>query len=86
MARPYSKLRGLMQEHGDTQEDVARFLKLGVPTVSLRMCGKLDWRSSEMYALMDRYHAPYSSLHEVFPPGGRNETNGLERKNGGRSA
>ena len=86
MARPYSKLRGLMQEHGDTREDVARFLKLAVPTISMRMNCKLDWRISEMYALMDRYHVPYSKLHEVFPQGGRNEVFELERKNGGRSA
>lgn len=84
MAQPYSKLRGLMQEHGDTQEDVARTLKLAKPTVSLRMNCKLDWRASEMYALLDRYHVPHDQLHRVFPPNGRNEEE-KERKGGLRA-
>ena len=73
MARLYSKLRGLMREYGDTQDDIARVLLVSRATVSNRMRGESDWNLGEMYALMDRYHVPYSKLNEVFPKGGRNE-------------
>ena len=73
MARLYATLRGLMIANGDTQEDVARALKLGKVSVSHRMTGREPWRSDEMYILMDRYHRPYSELHVVFPLNGRNE-------------
>lgn len=73
MARLYGKLRGLMHEFGDTQDDVARALLLSRISVSNRLRGTAEWRLSEMYALMDRYHVPHDRLHEVFPKGGRNE-------------
>ena len=73
MARLYGKLRGLMREYGDTQDDVARALLLSRVSVSHRMCGKLDWKLGEMYALLDRYNVPHNRLHEVFPKDGRNE-------------
>ena len=73
MARLYSKLRGLMREYGDTQDDLARVLLLGRVSVSNRMRGASDWKLSEMYALLDRYHVPHDRLHEVFPKGGSNE-------------
>ena len=71
MARLYSKLRGLMREYGDAQDDVARTLLLSRASVSNRMRGAADWKLSEMYVLMDRYHVPHNMLHEVFPKGGR---------------
>ena len=73
MARLYSKLRGLMREFGDTQDDVARVLLVSRVTVSNRMRGESDWNLSEMYALMDRYHVQHDRLHEIFPKDGRNE-------------
>lgn len=73
MARLYSKLRGLMREFGDTQDDLARVLLLSRISVSNRLRGTAEWKLSEMYALMDRYHVPHDRLHEVFPKGGRNE-------------
>ena len=73
MARLYSKLRGLMREFGDTQDDLARVLLLGRVSVSNRLRGTAEWKLCEMYALMDRYHVPHDRLHEVFPMGGRNE-------------
>lgn len=73
MARLYNKLRGLMREFGDTQETLAQVLLVSRVTVSNRMRGESDWQLGEMYALMDRYHVPYSKLHEVFPKDGRNE-------------
>lgn len=73
MARLYSKLRGLMREFGDTQDDVARALLLSRISVSNRLRGTAEWKLGEMYALMDRYHVPHDRLHEVFPKDGRNE-------------
>ena len=73
MARLFSKLRGLMREYGDTQDDLARALLLSRASVTNRMRGAAEWRLDEMYALMDRYHVPHDRLHEVFPKGGRNE-------------
>ena len=73
MARLYSKLRGLMREFGDTQDDVARALLLSRISVSNRLRGTAEWKLGEMYALMDRYHVPNDRLHEVFPMGGRND-------------
>ena len=73
MARLYSKLRGLMREFGDTQDDVARALLLSRISVSNRLRGAAEWRLDEMYALMDRYHVPNDRLHEVFPKDGRTE-------------
>ena len=73
MARLYSKLRGLMREFGDTQDDVARALLLSRISVSNRLRSTAEWRLDEMYALMDRYLVPHDRLHEVFPMGGRNE-------------
>ena len=74
MARLYSKLRGLMREFGDTQDDVARALLLSRISVSNRLRGAADWKLSEMYALLDRYHVPHDRLHEVFPKDGRTDS------------
>lgn len=73
MARLFGKLRGLMREFGDTQDDLARVLLLSRISVSNRLRGTAEWRLGEMYALMDRYHVPHDRLHEVFPKDGRNE-------------
>ena len=73
MARLFSKLRGLMREFGDTQDDVARALLLSRISVSNRLRGTAEWRLDEMYALMDRYHVQHDRLHEIFPKDGRNE-------------
>ena len=73
MARLYSKLRGLMREFGDTQDDVARALLLSRISVSNRLRGTAEWRLDEMYVLMDRYHVQHDQLHMVFPKDGRNE-------------
>ena len=42
MVRLYGKLRGLMREYGDTQDDIARALLLGRVSVSNRMRGASD--------------------------------------------
>lgn len=71
MARPYSKLRGLMVEHGDTNEELARFLLLTPATVSQRLNNHSEWKLGEMYAIMTRYRQSHSTLNEVFPMNGK---------------
>lgn len=73
MARPFAKLRGIMQEHDDTQEDLARVLKISGTLVSLKFNNKSPWHIDEMYAIMDHYGLQYKSLYRVFPPQGQNE-------------
>lgn len=73
MARPYAKLRGAMREHDDTQETLARALLLSTVSISKRFNNQADWRLSEMYAILDRYHVPHNRIHLYFPANGRNE-------------
>ncbi len=73
MARPFAKLRGIMKEHDDTQEDLARILKTSNAQVSLKFNNKSQWRIDEMYAIMDHYGLQYKSLYRIFPPKGQNE-------------
>ena len=67
----YRKLRALMYEYGDTQEELAYYLDRSVATISLRLCGKSHWTVQEMYLLMDRYHIPDNQLHMIFPRSGK---------------
>lgn len=71
MARTYAKLRALMMENDDTQNDLARLLLLKPQSISNRMHNRTDWKLSEMYAIMNRYHVPHEQLHEVFPENGK---------------
>lgn len=70
MARTYAKLRGVMREQDDTQEDLARMLLMTKAAVSQRFNNRTPWKLDEMYAIMDRYRLPYESLHEIFPRDG----------------
>lgn len=72
MARPYAKLRGLMCENGDTQEDLGRLLLLDRSGISARMNNRADWKLGEMYAIMTRYRLPHEMLNQVFPMNGKN--------------
>ena len=72
MARPYAKLRGLMRENGDTQEDLGRLLLLDRSGISARMNNRADWKLGEMYAIMTRYRLPHEMLNQVFPMNGKN--------------
>ena len=73
MARPYSKLRALMLEYGDTQTHLARVLQCTQAHVSALFNNRSPWRLDDMYLLMDRYGIADSELANVFPRGGRNE-------------
>lgn len=72
MARPYAKLRGLMRENGDTQEDLGRLLLLDRSGISARMNNRANWKLGEMYAIMTRYRLPHEMLNQVFPMNGKN--------------
>lgn len=71
MARTYAKLRALMMQNDDTQNDLARLMLVSPQAISNRMNNRSDWKLSEMYAIMNRYHVPHEQLHEVFPEGGK---------------
>ena len=73
MAKPFQHLRGLITDNGDTQEDAAHAICLGVTAFSQKMNSRREWTIGEMYGLMDRYNAPYDQLHYYFPKYGRNE-------------
>lgn len=71
MARPYAKLRALMRENDDTQEDLGRLLLLDRSGISARMNNRYDWKIGEMYAIMNRYHLSHDLLNQVFPMNGK---------------
>ncbi|MBQ8216455.1 MAG: hypothetical protein IJZ91_00685 [Oscillospiraceae bacterium] len=71
MARPHAKLRGAMMASDIDCAYIARKLLRGITYVSLRMSGHEAWHIDECYKILDMIHAPYSQLHEYFPPGGK---------------
>ena len=73
MARPYSKLRGLMVANGDTQETLARLMHCTQAHISALMNNRSSWRLDDAYMILDRYGLPHGDLATVFPRGGRNE-------------
>lgn len=71
MARPFAKLRSLMVENDDTQDDLARLLLIDRSGISSRMNNRAEWKIGEMYAIMNRYHLPHDLLNQVFPMNGK---------------
>lgn len=53
-----AKIRGLMAEHGDTQEKVASFLNQSVVSFSKRINGEIEFKPSELYFLAKKYKKP----------------------------
>lgn len=73
MARPFSSLRKAMYVNDIQQQDLTRYLLLGVCAINQRFCGKKPWRLNEMYIMMDLLHLPYDQMHVFFPRNGQNE-------------
>ena len=73
MARPFNKLRGLMQEYEIQQKHLARELNMGITSVSRRMSGSEEWRLDEIWKVMELLHIPACKMHEYFPAQGINE-------------
>ncbi len=65
--RAHRVLRDLMDEIGYTNEDLARDLKLGGTTVSLRLNGRRAWQKDEMYRVLEIFRVPEEYMHIVFP-------------------
>lgn len=73
MAKPYAKLRGLMEANDETQDDLCRLLLLGKSAVSHRFNCRAEWQLGEMYAIMNHYRVPHDELNRIFPMNGKNE-------------
>ena len=73
MARPYAALRGLMQANDETQTDLCRLLLISRSALSDRFNNTVEWKLSEMYAIMNHYHVPHEHLYKIFPMNGRKE-------------
>lgn len=50
-----AKLKGLMAEHGDTQEDIAKLLNIHVTSLYHKMKGKTEFKFSEVQMLANHY-------------------------------
>lgn len=50
-----NKLKGLMAEHGDRQEDIARLLDINITTLNFKLQGKREFKFSEVVTLADYY-------------------------------
>ncbi|MCM1259663.1 MAG: helix-turn-helix domain-containing protein [Prevotella sp.] len=51
-----SKLKGLMAEHGDTQEDIAKLLNIHVTSLYHKMKGKTEFKFSEVQIIASHYN------------------------------
>lgn len=50
-----NKLKGLMAEHGDRQEDIAKLLDINITTLNFKLQGKREFKFSEVATLADHY-------------------------------
>lgn len=71
MAKPFSKLRGAMAEHGVDGKEIAKITGIESTAISLRMTAKRPWKLTEMYAIMDALQLPYEQLFLYFPKDGQ---------------
>ena len=50
-----NKLKGLMAEHGERQEDIAKLLNIHITTVNFKLQGKSEFKLSELKTLAEHY-------------------------------
>lgn len=83
MARPYTKLRGLMREHDYRQEDLAKTLDVDARTLNhkINLTGSF-WTVEEMYRIMGLFGVPHEQMHIYFPQGGQNEPGARRARKG----
>ena len=72
MARPYAALRGLMLANDETQNDLCRLLLISRSALSDRFNNSVEWKLSEMYAILNHYKIPHDQLSKFFPMNGKN--------------
>lgn len=72
IAKKYLRLRGAMVAAGLTQDDLADILRMSPTSINNRFCGRQDWRSGEMYAILEHLGIdhPAAVLGQYFPPFG----------------
>lgn len=63
---PYSKLIGRMAEKGCTRERTAKELGISVVTLRQKLSGSSDWKSSEIYRLIELLVIPYEEIYDYF--------------------
>jgi transcriptional regulator with XRE-family HTH domain len=62
----YSKLRGRIREKFGTQEAFARAIDLSACTVSLLLCGKLEWTAEKIRRTCDVLDIPVEEIPVYF--------------------
>ena len=73
----YRKLRIRMQDKGYTAELLGEYLgdelggKRSKTYISNCMCGRIDWRMSEIYAIAKLLEIPAHEIWLYWPPNGR---------------
>lgn len=73
----FRKLRGAIRSEFGTNEHFAVNAKLGTTSLSRKLCGKDDFRLSEIYNIMCILNLPESQIHVYFPKGGIESTEKL---------
>ena len=58
----YPGLAAEMARRGDTQEDLAKLLKLSRPTVCTKLSGKAEWSIGEIEIICEHYKKDYYEL------------------------
>lgn len=62
----YSKLRGAIKEKYNTQYCFANALGLSERTLSLKLCGKINWKQKEIIRACDLLKIPYEKITTYF--------------------
>ena len=59
-------LKAKIVEFGETQADLANLLGIALSNLSLRITGKVDFRSSEIRAIKEHYHLSPEDVCAIF--------------------
>ncbi len=70
MARAFAQLRGLMAARDYDNYRLGLALDLSASSISERLCGKMAWRLTEMYKVMNLFGIEHDRLNEIFPENG----------------
>lgn len=68
--KPYSYLRGKLNEFDIEQRYLAELLNRSLWYVVERLAGRSPWGQDDMYKLMEIIGEPDDMLHNYFPPKG----------------
>ena len=62
----YAKLRGLIREKFNTQENFAKAMGLSAGTLSCKLCGVTDWTRAEMMRACDLLGLSFAEAYVYF--------------------